>query len=112
MRDAKTSVALYSVSSDVDGWRIVQQMGVRTNAAIAEMLATAGDPLAKDPQLAALMVQGAMAGVSRRLLETSAPEKQFEGLRRELICMVSAYLKASGANDSTARRPPTRGVPG
>ena len=28
MRDAKTSVALYSVSADVDGARIVQQMGV------------------------------------------------------------------------------------
>src|SRR5437868_10323213 len=27
MRDAKTSVALYSVSSDVDGAKIVQQMG-------------------------------------------------------------------------------------
>src|ERR1700743_3781510 len=29
MRHAKTSVALYSVSSDVDGARIVQQMSVR-----------------------------------------------------------------------------------
>ncbi len=103
MRDAKASVALYSVSSDVDGWRIVKQMGERTNAAIVGMLATARDPLAKDPQLAAVMLQGAMAGVSRRLLESGAPEKQFEALRQELICMVSAYLKASGADGSTLR---------
>src|ERR1700729_4133063 len=37
MRDAKTSVALYSVSSDVDGAKIVQQMGVRSNKAIVGM---------------------------------------------------------------------------
>lgn len=41
MTDAKTSVALYSVSSDVDGARIVQQMGIRSNKAIVRMLATA-----------------------------------------------------------------------
>ena len=73
MRDAKTSVALYSVSSDVDGATIVTQMGVRCNKAIVEMLATAREPLAKDPQLVASILQGAMAGVSRRLLESEAP---------------------------------------
>src|SRR6202046_3267082 len=41
MKDAKTSVALYSVSSDVDGARIVQQMGVRSNKAIVRMWETA-----------------------------------------------------------------------
>jgi AcrR family transcriptional regulator len=41
MREAKTSVALYSVSSDVDGAKIVQQMGIRSNKAIVRMLATA-----------------------------------------------------------------------
>src|SRR3979411_267399 len=40
MKNAKTSVALYSVSSDVDGAKIVQQMGVRISKAIVGMLAT------------------------------------------------------------------------
>jgi hypothetical protein len=40
------------------------------------------------------MLQGAMAGVSRRLLESAAPEKQIETVRRELILLVSAYLQA------------------
>jgi len=80
MRDAKTSVALYSVSSDVDGARMAQQMWVRSNQAIAGMLATAREPLTKDPQLVASMLQGAMAGVSRRLLESGEPEKQFDTL--------------------------------
>ena len=100
MRDAKTSVALYSVSSDVDGAKIVQQMGVRTNKAIGGMLATAREPLTKDPQLVASMLQGAMAGVSRRLLESAAPEKEFDTLRQELIFFAGAYLEACSAGPS------------
>jgi AcrR family transcriptional regulator len=94
MRDAKTSVALYSVSSDVDGAKIAQRMAVRSNKAIVGMLATACEPLTRDPQLIASMLQSAMAGVSRRLLESEAPEKQFETLRQELIFFASAYLEA------------------
>jgi AcrR family transcriptional regulator len=100
MKDAKTSVALYSISSDVDGAKIVQQTGVRCNKAIVGMLATACEPLNKDPQLVASMLQGAMAGVSRRLLESSAPEKQLNTLRQELIFFVCAYLDACSASPS------------
>jgi AcrR family transcriptional regulator len=97
MRDAKTSVALYSVSSDVDGARIVQEMGIKSNKAIVAMLKTASEQLRTDPQLVASMLQGAMAGVSRRLLESAAPEKQFAHLHRELILMACAYLDACSA---------------
>ena len=94
MRDAKTSVALYSVSSDVDGAKMAQQAGLRANKAIVQMLASAPEPLAKDPQLLAEMLQGAMGGVSRRVLESDAPEKQFNALRDELIFVVKSYLQA------------------
>lgn len=97
MRDAKTSVALYSVSSDVDGAKIVQQTGVRSNQAIVGMLTTAREPLTKDPQLVASMLQGAMVGVSRRLLESTAAEKNVHALRQELIFFVSSYLTACSA---------------
>jgi AcrR family transcriptional regulator len=97
MRDVKTSVALYSVSSDVDGARIVQQMGVRTHQAIVQLLATAREPLTTDPQLVASVLQGTMTGVSRRMLESAAPEKQFEPLRRELIILACAYVSACSA---------------
>jgi hypothetical protein len=50
MRDAETSIALYSVSSDVDGAKIAQRMGTRFHKAIVGMLATAGGPLLTDPQ--------------------------------------------------------------
>jgi AcrR family transcriptional regulator len=97
MRDAKASVALYSVSSDVDGAKIAQQMGIRSNKAIVRMLASASEPLTTDPQLVASMLQGAMVGVSRRMLESDAPEKQLDILRRELIFVACAYLDACSA---------------
>ena len=97
MKDAKTSVALYSVSSDLDAARIVQQIGIRSNRAIVRMLESASNPLTTDPQLVASMLQGAMVGVSRRMLESGAPEKQLDTLRRELISMTCAYLDACSA---------------
>jgi AcrR family transcriptional regulator len=97
MKDPKTSVALYSVSSDVDGAKIALQVGERGNKAIVAMLGSAGEPLTKDLQLIAWMLQGAMNGISRRLLESEAPEKHVEPLRQELIFLVSAYLEACTA---------------
>ena len=94
MKDVKTSVALYSVSSDVDAARIMQQMRVRSDKAIVRMLESASDPLSTDPQVVSFMLQGAMVGVSRRLLESNAPEKQFEILQQELIFLACAYLDA------------------
>ena len=96
MKNAKTSVALYSVSSDVDGAKIVQQTGIRSNKAIVEMLASSREPLPGDPELVASILQGAMAGIIRRLLESAAPENQFQSLQGELILFASAYLEARG----------------
>lgn len=94
MRDAKTSVALYAVSADVDGAKIVQQMGIRCHEAIVRMLATAREPLTTDPQLVAAMLHGMMVGVSRRILESGSPEKEADTFRRELIVVACAYVDA------------------
>jgi len=104
LKEAKTSVALYSVSSDVDGAKIVARMSVRSNKAIAGMLATAREPLGKDTQLVASMLQVAMAGVSRRLLESGAPEKHLAALREELIFFVCAYVEACSAQPPASLR--------
>ena len=96
MKNAKTSVARYSVSPDVDGAKIVQQTGIRSNKAIVEMLASSREPLPGDPELVASILQGAMAGIIRRLLESAAPENQFQTLQDELILFASAYLEARG----------------
>jgi AcrR family transcriptional regulator len=100
MRDAKTSVALYSVSSDVDGVKIVQQMGTRFNRAVVGMLEAASEPLASDPQLVASMLQWMMVGVSRKILESSSPQRELDTLRSELIFVACAYLDACSARPS------------
>jgi AcrR family transcriptional regulator len=102
MRDVKSSVALYAVSSHVDAARIAHDMGMRSNRAITEMLVTAREPLTKDPALVASMLQGAMTGVVRRLLECSDPEKQLDGVREELTLLVNGYLAACSTRSSAA----------
>lgn len=99
MREVKTSVALYSASSDVDGLKVVQEMSVRGGRAIAEMLENASDRLTVDVELVASVLQGAMAGVSRRLLESKEPERQFEAMRAELVVLVQAYVRARTIGD-------------
>ncbi len=111
MKDTKASVALYAVSSDVDGARIARAMSVKANRAIVAMFRTAKDELTTDPELVASMLQGAMAGVSRRLLESSSPETDNETLRDELVFLACAYLRActkgrrAGINVASFRSP-------
>jgi AcrR family transcriptional regulator len=105
MRHVKASVALYSVSSDVDGAAVVKQTGIRINRAIVAMLVTASKPLTKDPQLVATMLQAIMAGVGRKLLESDSPEKEFHTLRDELIFFASAYLAAASTSTRASSNP-------
>jgi AcrR family transcriptional regulator len=97
MRAPQTSVALYEVSSDLDGAKITKRVGARTNAIISKMLASTCDPLQKDPQIIATILQGAMTGVSRRLLESDSPKKHYESFRQELIVMTREYIKTCTA---------------
>jgi len=93
MKDPKASVALYSVSSDVDGARIVREMSQKAHRSIVSMLASSKNELARDPQRVAAMLQAAMAGVSRRLLESASPEGDYESLHDELVFLVCTYLR-------------------
>ena len=94
MGSAKSSVAMYSVSADVDGMKIARQMGLHSGKAVAAMLATTSDAPLADPDLVASMLTSAMAGISRRLLEGPSPEKHVEPLKQELIFLVRSYLAA------------------
>ena len=94
MKDAKASIALYSVSSDVDGARISREMSLKANRFIVAMLATAQNELTTDPQMVASMLQATMAGVSRRLLESASPESEYERMRDELVFLACTYLRA------------------
>ena len=94
MKNFKTSSALYAVGSDLDGAKIAQQMAVKTNRMIAATLTSATEQLTTDPELVASMLQTVMAGVTRRLLESASPEKEYEILRRESIFLACTYLQA------------------
>jgi AcrR family transcriptional regulator len=94
MKDAKTSVALYSVSSDIDGARISRELSLKANRAIVAMLTSAKDELKTDPELVASILQATMAGVSRRLLESASPELDYQRLRDELVFLACVYLRA------------------
>ena len=100
MKDAKASVALYAVSSDIEGAKIAQEMATKSNQAVVAMLKSASEQLTTDPDLIASMLQGVMGGVSRRLLESATPEKQFDALLRELIFLSCTYLKACSKGTS------------
>jgi AcrR family transcriptional regulator len=93
MQNVKASAALYAVSSDVDGAGIAKAAGQRSRRAIIQLLATAREPLTKDPEIIANSVVSALNGFSRSLLESKSPELQFQSMRDELIILVHAYLR-------------------
>jgi len=95
MRNAKASVAMYSISADVDGMKIARQIGLHSGKTVAAMLATSSDPPLADPGLAAAMLTSILAGVSRRLLESPGAEKHVDIYREELIFLARTYLNAS-----------------
>ena len=98
MRDVKISVALYAVASDIEGAAIAKAVGDRSLNAVAELFATAREGLCKDPELVASVVVAVLNGVSRRLLESKAPERHFAPLRDELVVLVHAYLQTCVAS--------------
>jgi AcrR family transcriptional regulator len=104
LKNAKTSAALYSVSSDVDGARISQQMGLRSHRAMTRMFASANESLTRDAHVVATMLQGLIVGVSRKVLESGAGAEGLDRLREEMVFMACAYL------DACAARPPVAGT--
>jgi AcrR family transcriptional regulator len=102
LKNAKTSAALYSVSSDVDGARISQQMGLRSHRAMVRMFASAEEALAFDPQLIATMLQGLMVGLSRNVLESGGGAEGLATLRDEMVFMACSYVDARSSRLSAA----------
>ena len=94
MRDPKKSRALYAVSSDLDGAKIVASTAMRVNRAIVALLQSAPDELTTDLQLMATVLQSTISGVKRQLLESDMPETQFEVMQRELVLVVRGYVRA------------------
>jgi AcrR family transcriptional regulator len=99
MRDGKRSVALYAVSADVEGVKLMRSLEAKANKAIVAMLTTSSERLNRDPQLVASILQASMSGVSRRLLESGAREKDMQELRAELVLSARSYLRACATRE-------------
>jgi AcrR family transcriptional regulator len=92
LRSVRASVALYAVSSDIEGAAISKAVGTRSLHAAAALFATAKEGLSKDPEIVASVVLSALHGIARRVLEARSPEQELKPLRTELLVMVEAYL--------------------
>ena len=91
LREPRASVALYAVSSDVDGWAISRAITEEIRAGFVALLRTAPDAVA-DAELAASVLLGAIGGVGRRLVESADPATVFPAFRRELETLVRGYV--------------------
>ncbi len=94
MRDPKTSRALYAVSSDVEGAKMMATAAARVNEKIAGLLKSAPERLTTDLHLMATVLQSSIAGVKRQLLESDMPEARLEVMQREQVLMVRSYVRA------------------
>jgi len=90
MREPKTGIALYSVSSDVDGFKVAREIGDGLQTMVVALLKTARERVA-EPECVAAVLLGAIAGVSRRLIESKDPERSYPAFRRELDAAVRGY---------------------
>ena len=90
MREPKTGVALYAVSADVDGLSVVREIGDELQTMVVALLKTAKERVA-NPECVAAVLLGAIAGVSRRLVESKDLEQSYPGFKRELDTMVRGY---------------------
>ena len=92
LADGKSSVALYEISTDIDGMEIAAEMRARMHGAVRGTLESACDGPLRDPEMATTMVLGMLSGLSRQMLEAESPETVFPGYREELQVAVAAYL--------------------
>ncbi len=94
-RNIETSVALYTVSDDVDGKRVGREMHVRAVSAMAALLLTAQKAPIQDPEMVAATLLSAMTGVSRSMLEAGTRQHTLMTMQAELTRLAKAYLQAS-----------------
>jgi AcrR family transcriptional regulator len=100
MRNPKGSLALYAVSSDVDGIRATEDLRQRSTRALIDAIEHAPEQLIVSSHIAAFMLQGALTGLSRRILEAKLTPHEYTPLIAELTTMLCAYIGAKTAKPS------------
>lgn len=94
--DRETSVALYSVITELDVPDLFVKFSHRLIKAIETMLSSAADMEFSDVKLVTNMVYTAMTGVTRTIFEQHAGPAQIRKLHLELLVMCQSYVRAVG----------------
>jgi len=84
---------LYAVAAELDSRELIRETGRRTRAVLAAMLETATDAKFDDLDTVVFMLAGAMAGLTRSVVETGAPPKMVRALRDHLQSVCLGYLE-------------------
>ncbi|RXH57569.1 TetR/AcrR family transcriptional regulator [Granulicella sibirica] len=95
MERPDVSMALYAVSSELNGVEVMRRVGRNGRAAMAKMLASAPDASFEDVEFTTFMLYAVMAGATRAVLEGGAAPKMVRSLRKELVVICKSYLAAS-----------------
>jgi AcrR family transcriptional regulator len=94
MVEPRASLALYSVSADIDGLRITEDLRRRNETAFEAAIATAPESVHTSRKQFAFAVQSAMIGITRRILEGNIPAHEHEALLQQTIAMLRAYAES------------------
>jgi AcrR family transcriptional regulator len=94
MRDPRGSLALYTVSSDINAIRVTEHLRERSTKALVAAIQAAPERYRTDPESMAFVLQGALTGLSRRILEARLTPRTYEPLIAELSTMFCAYVEA------------------
>lgn len=85
--------ALYHVAAELNAAELVFEISERMRRATSAMLATATDASFDDLPTVTFMVNSAIVGPTRAVLEGRAPPKMVRALREQLITLCGAYLE-------------------
>lgn len=104
MRDPRGSLALYAVGSDIDAIRATEPLRVRSTQALVAAIEAAPEHYRADAEAMAFVLQGALTGLSRRILEARLTPRTYEPLITELTTMLCAYVAAQRIATKQTRR--------
>ncbi len=102
LRDVDEAKALYAVAEERGGVILATRMRERIVGAVAAMLKSAPDACFDDPASVATIALGALLGPMQSLLKVHAPAAYEKHLERELVTLLTAYLRARQLNGECA----------
>jgi len=97
---ADISVALYRVSADVGGPKLVKKMSQRLHRAIERMIGTTPDLESNPDKFAIEIMLAAMSGAMRSALEAGGSPAMMRNLREHLVLLCQSYMAAATAKDN------------